>query len=552
MSTTTVAERILRLRKSQGLTQEELAERASINLRTLQRIEQGKTEPRGHTLRLLATALHQTPEELVSLPNGQPSLPLREDYPVLQFLNISALAFWIIPFGNLIGPAILWWMYRDTVKGAGELGIRLLNVQLTWTCLCYGVLLIALLSAVTRPAGMDPFLPFYLMMGVGVLYLANTVLIVAASFQLKRGMPALYRQAPSFFGRPVAPATLVFLILFGLGMGGNAWAQNRPVTEEPPPPGQLVDIGGWRLHLHGQGAASLPGPSVILESGIGDFSFDWSLVQPNVASFARVYSYDRAGSAWSELGPRPHTMHQLVYGLHTLLHRAQVPGPYVLVGASYGGLLIRLFAEHYPNEVAGMVLVDSGLENSLKYVDGKPVRAAEVVGQPVPPVKKVATPEDNRLAQTPEARKFLDDVLAKSGLSVTSPKVNPAYEKLPEFARNYRRWATSRYEYYAANDNHSEIDELAAMLQHQKQHPHYLGSIPLIVLTSGQSGAPDSAPGEQERKQAQAALQGFSFNSKQVVAHQSGHHIEVDAPDLVTEAIREVVEAARKNERLKK
>lgn len=257
MGTLPVADRILRLRKSQGLTQEELAERASINLRTLQRIEQGKTEPRGQTLRLLATALHQTPDGLVGLPT---SLPMREDYAVLQFLNLSALAFWIIPFGNLIGPAILWWMNRDTVKGVNELGIRLLNLQLTWTCLCFGALLIALLSAVIHPVGMDSFLPFYLMMGgVGVLYLANSALIVTASFQLKQGMPALYRQAPLFFGRPGDFAKTVFMILLGMGVSDDAWAQNRPAVGDPPPPGQLVDIGGWRLHLHGQGAASLPG-----------------------------------------------------------------------------------------------------------------------------------------------------------------------------------------------------------------------------------------------------------------------------------------------------
>ncbi len=137
-----LAERILQLRKAKGLTQEELAEAASINLRTLQRIEQGKTEPRGQTLRLLAEALQQSPDDLL----GMAQLPtsLEEDQKMLQYLNLSSLAFWFVPFGNLIAPLILWRLNRNKVKGLGELGENLLNFQALWCCLCYGIFVAAM------------------------------------------------------------------------------------------------------------------------------------------------------------------------------------------------------------------------------------------------------------------------------------------------------------------------------------------------------------------------------------------------------------------------
>ena len=142
-------------------------------------------------------------------------------------------------------------------------------------------------------------------------------------------------------------------------------AQGQSASSLPPlpPPGQLIDLGGWRLHLNCLGKASASQPTAILEAGAGDFSVDWSLVQPGVARFARVCSYDRAGSGWSDLGPRPRTMHQLVWELHTLLDNAGVKPPFVLVGHSYGGWLVRLYGFTYPAEVAGMVLVEAGADN---------------------------------------------------------------------------------------------------------------------------------------------------------------------------------------------
>ena len=123
-----------------------------------------------------------------------------------------------------------------------------------------------------------------------------------------------------------------------------------------PPPGELVDVGGHSLHINCVGEGS---PTVILESGSGATSVDWANIQPEVANTTRVCAYDRAGSGWSETGPGPGDPQQIAGELHTLLGNAGIDGPYVLVGHSFGGLYVRMYAELYPNEVEGMVLVDS-------------------------------------------------------------------------------------------------------------------------------------------------------------------------------------------------
>src|SRR6266487_2906357 len=110
--------------------------------------------------------------------------------------------------------------------------------------------------------------------------------------------------------RPVGPALIVAVFL-----GLVIKAQGATDVPPYPAPGRLIDVGGWRLHLNCTGRASQSQPTVILESGIGDFSVEWSLVQPGVASLTRVCSYDRAGDGWSDVGPHPRTMRQIVYEL---------------------------------------------------------------------------------------------------------------------------------------------------------------------------------------------------------------------------------------------
>ena len=143
----------------------------------------------------------------------------------------------------------------------------------------------------------------------------------------------------SAFGRRTAVVATIVLAC----VASAAHAQGDSTPPPFPAPGRLVDVGGWRLHLSCTGEARPSQPTVILEAGLGDFSVEWSLVQPGVSRFARVCSYDRAGDGWSDIGPHPRTFRQIVYELHTLLERAGVRGPFVLVGHSYGGWLVRQY-----------------------------------------------------------------------------------------------------------------------------------------------------------------------------------------------------------------
>jgi len=126
-----------------------------------------------------------------------------------------------------------------------------------------------------------------------------------------------------------------------------------------PPPGQMIDVGGYQLHLHCTGANLKGSPTVILENGLGSISSAWALVQPEVAKATRVCSYDRAGTGWSDPSSEPRDAQHIVQELHTLLQNANIPGPYVFVGWSMGGLYARGYAGQYGDEVAGLVLIDS-------------------------------------------------------------------------------------------------------------------------------------------------------------------------------------------------
>ena len=185
MSKGLLAEKIGSLRKSKGFSQEELAEYASINLRTLQRIESGKTEPRGQTLRLIAKALETPVEDFLDFTK-------EEDTGFLQLMNLSALSFWVIPLGNIFIPLALWVMKRDKVKGVNELGRRIINFQITWTFVTFGMVCTWMLSVVINtniPELFSPFFVFATLVGFCVL---NSIIILIATFQVRRGNDKVY------------------------------------------------------------------------------------------------------------------------------------------------------------------------------------------------------------------------------------------------------------------------------------------------------------------------------------------------------------------------
>lgn len=146
-------------------------------------------------------------------------------------------------------------------------------------------------------------------------------------------------------------------------LGGTAsWIATRRGFASHPAPGELVDVGGHRLHLNCTGNGDV---TVVLESALGGWSIDWAKLQPLVAQRTRVCAYDRAGYGWSDASGRRYSPEATARELHQLLRSADVPGPYLLVGHSAGGLYARHFAALYPNEVVGLVLVDPSHENLL-------------------------------------------------------------------------------------------------------------------------------------------------------------------------------------------
>ena len=246
-----------------------------------------------------------------------------------------------------------------------------------------------------------------------------------------------------------------------------------------------VDVGGYHLFINCIGTGS---PTVIMEAGWNDVGDTWRLVQPEIAEVTRVCSYDRAGLGNSEPGPEPRTMPQVVAELHTLLQNAGVEGPYILVGHSWGGSLMRLYAGLYQEEVVGLALVDS------PHLD-TPQRSLAVL----PP----ESPDDS------------------------------------ESLKLYRNWLTS------------SINDPTVKLDPELYEAGSLGDLPLVVLTAMNKQRADDFPADLNDKvneiwlELQNELAQLSSNSTHIVSQESEHHIQKEQPDLVTDAILQVIEEVR-------
>ena len=152
---------------------------------------------------------------------------------------------------------------------------------------------------------------------------------------------------------------ILIAILLATGIIYEFFASLQAKNKYKIPTGELVDIGGHQLHIIKTGERQPNQPAVVLETSVGANTLDWQKVQPLVAEFAQVVSYDRAGNGWSEKSNTLRTPDNIISDLHTLLAKADIAPPYVLVGHRYGGMFIRKFQEQYPDEVVGLVLVDS-------------------------------------------------------------------------------------------------------------------------------------------------------------------------------------------------
>lgn len=300
----------------------------------------------------------------------------------------------------------------------------------------------------------------------------------------------------------------------------------------PPPIGRLVEVDGRRLHINDKGVGS---PAVVFESGGASWSLDWHLVQTEVARFTRACSYDRAGFGWSEPGPKPRTAGRIAGELDTLLGNAGIPGPWVLVGASFGGHVVRLLASRHPDEVAGVVLLDARHEE---------------IGTRMPPGWKKLESAGAQMyrAMLGASRLGLLGVLGKLGGERAVP---PIARKLPGGLRQTYLAVGFQPRYFEAN-----LDELAASAESDREvvASGTLGGLPLTVVRHGRPDlfarmpSDQAAVAEQVWQELQAALARLSTDSRLETAERSGHAIQVDEPEKVVNAIRRMVEAARARE----
>jgi pimeloyl-ACP methyl ester carboxylesterase len=326
-----------------------------------------------------------------------------------------------------------------------------------------------------------------------------------------------------------------------------------PSSNDFPPSGRMIDIGGYRLHINCSGGAKKGTPTVILLHGLSGYSFDWALVQPEVARFTRVCSYDRAGQAWSDPGPQPRGLKTITTELHTLLQNAGENGPYILVGHSWGGLIPRMYASLYPSEVVGIVFVDSTNEEDNLWVQGKTVYPFFM------------NPKD---WQEQASRNYRDAGAPPPGSGIvikkkSEDKSEPPFDKLPPEIQRMRLWARSkpRDARIAAGGDWGDIRadlKLVASTNRDWEYP--LRDLPVIAISGTQyeytkddaeAGFSSAEEKWRDKFRWDVHLARLSQNSKTIVAKKSGHHIHIDEPALVINAVREVFEAIRHHSRLK-
>ena len=305
-------------------------------------------------------------------------------------------------------------------------------------------------------------------------------------------------------------AVLVAFVLIGTLWESSAEAADRRAY---PAPGQLVDMGGYSLHLHCVGSGS---PTVVIEAGLGDWSATWSSwVQPEVAMTTRVCTYDRAGLGWSDASPMSRTAEHFAQELHALLQRANVPGPYVLVGHSLGGLTVRLFAREYRGDVAGVVLIDS-------------MHPDQATGpRPDPSAEPPST--DGGLSITQVAARIGLVRLLTGALDIRgglSPAVADAYAA---FLVTPRTFQAQEREGAGVPISLSQAAEVTS-----------LGDLPLTVVSRGLD--PDA-----KWQRMQADLLRLSSDSRQIIADESGHNVQLDQPEVASRAIVEMVDRLRRS-----
>jgi pimeloyl-ACP methyl ester carboxylesterase len=291
-----------------------------------------------------------------------------------------------------------------------------------------------------------------------------------------------------------------------------------------PPPGEMIDIGnGVRLHINCVGTGS---PVVLMEAGLSCSSPDWRLVQPGVSQGTRVCTYDRAGLGWSDKSEAPRTGPYIAQELHRLLGRKGESPPFVLVGHSIGGLYVRQYAAMFPEEVKGIVLVDSSHEEMYEQLPRPALKLMEETYKPYWKYAIYAKFGGIRFDKWwyPEADVWLEGIRLQSN----------AIEVRPE------KYETTYAEYSAFEESASQL-----------RAANWRANIPLVVLTQGTDKFPSLPAAQNESatkvwRSLQAELANRSPQGEHIIVEGSGHFIHLEKPEVVIQSIFKVVKASRR------
>lgn len=309
------------------------------------------------------------------------------------------------------------------------------------------------------------------------------------------------RRRRGWWRRAAAWGAALIVVVSGVGFGYESVA-GRSDAERFPAPGRLVSVGDHQLHLYCTGSGT---PTVVLEAGLGESSASWEGIQRGLSGGSRVCSYDRAGYAWSQDGPSPRTAERAAGELHTLLAKAGEGGPYVLVGHSYGGDIVRLFAARWPTLAAGLVLIDVTDETAVTALQiSRPLLALQFT-------------VDQFLVRIGVLRLWSDALVPAEATSAARAQALVVYGS--------RSMAAARAEGWASVDSAAQVRATTG--------PGTLGDLPVMVIIPG--GQPAEAI-EQARR-----LTALSTRGRLVVATTPEHYVQQTQPDLVLKAIHEVM-----------
>ena len=306
------------------------------------------------------------------------------------------------------------------------------------------------------------------------------------------------------------------------------------------PPGRLVSIGTHRLHIRCDGDGA---PTVIFDAALGGSSLSWSLVQPAVARLTQACAYDRGGFGWSDAGPLPRTADRIADELHKLLRAAAIPPPYVLVGHSYGGLVMRFYASRHPNDVAGLVLIEPAIPE--EWTNATDEQRA-LIARGVRLCRYGATAARRGLAQLVSAlvrfgalraARLVVGLVSRGGLRRDDEGILAPIWKLPPEVRSVLRemWTQPKF-FEALGSQIDTICESAAAVM--SAEPANYSDLPLTVLSSARSS--------EQRLKADSALARRSTRGRHVLAAEGGHWIPLDAPQVVIDAIATMVAEVRR------